>query len=150
MTQNMIKILIKALAILLGTFAALLTAFILCMATISLSTPHDYLFMLGFILGLLLPVYTLSVAFYVIKDYSNKSVGNLCVLLCVLLFFIIEHFFRPLAKNSNPPSMPELACSLLVTFGIPYLAYRLLNYLNYKFINPKLAIPVSTSSDGRP
>lgn len=138
MSQNTVKIIIKSLAVLLGVIATFYMAFILCMSTVALTIdPGDpgNFFMLLLIPAILLLVYMIAVVNSVIKGYTNESIRKLFIVLCILLSFIIGHFFKHLMQNSNPPAITETACYLLVTLGIPYLTYRILNYLNYKYIN---------------
>ncbi|MFA6291002.1 MAG: hypothetical protein WC637_04430 [Victivallales bacterium] len=141
MSQNTIKIIIKSLAVLLGVPAALLIAFGLCMATISLIKDHNYciLFLIP-VLGLY--IYTAGVAYLVVRYYTNEFIKHFCIVLCILLFFIIEHFSgNPFDQKWKAHfsikvySLIIMPCSLFLSLGIPYLTYRILNYLNYKYIN---------------
>ena len=135
MSQNTVKIIIKSFAVLLGVISTFFMAFILCMTTVSLVTDHRNpgFGMLFLIPGGLFFVYIIAVVHSVFKDYTNKSIKNLCILLCILLSLKLSSHF---VHNLNDTSIPTRAAYyLLIVVGAPYLAYRILNYLNYKYIN---------------
>jgi len=120
----------------LGIVALCLTVTMLTMIPSLLK--FDYLGILFCIPMLSLCVFTLIMTFLVIKTYTYESIRGMNIVLCVILYLCIAHFYPP-AFHKIGNSSEEIKIHIidwlfvLLPFVVAYLAYRGLNFLTKRY-----------------